>query len=369
MVENFRIHVGRRRVARLRSGTLIATTRAGLTAMLWERALATPAITVRLGTRVVDLDPTTRTLTLEGTDGGRSTLDASDARVVAADGVHSTARSALVQRGVLTPPRTLDWGVRFRVATSAPGASAPGMHPEDHHIFTSKGIYTATLRDGVWCVVMTAIEGDPSEQLVLTERSDAATLDALAAHLREHAPAAAPLLTREDLAAFTRQRSFGGAVVICPQLVVDDWLVLVGDAAHGVIPPTGEGGNAGLEDAAVLTEHLASGAARPLADYQAARVPDLHALGQYAWALCENLRGGDPARATATTVLRILDSTAAALHLPSAQVERRLFGPEAGRTPYREALGPWLRQRRRLLPPLEAGLRVAFRGAGRGGRR
>ncbi|WP_409483677.1 FAD-dependent oxidoreductase [Arsenicicoccus dermatophilus] len=113
---------------------------------------------------------------------------------------------------------------------------------------------------------------------------------------------AAPLLTYDDYAAYFTRKPFGGAVVICPRLAFDEWLVLLGDAAHSVLHPTGEGVNSGLEDCALLAEHAASGSATWFADYEAGRLPDLHALGEYAWTLRDNIRSTDPARGAATVV-------------------------------------------------------------------
>ncbi|GAB3623628.1 hypothetical protein GCM10027418_17110 [Mariniluteicoccus endophyticus] len=373
VVAAFNIYSGTRKVASLKSGTLIATTRAFLTRLLFERVRETEGITYMPGYALARVDLADRSLTFTRADGDEVTVDARDARVLAADGVRSVARRCLEEQVSGFTPRVGDWGVRFRVAYSQPHASAPGLDPAIHHIFTSKGIYTATLADGVWGLAITAIEGDPAEDLLLSRDATHDNIRAVAAHVAEHAPLAAPLLTRDDYAAFFSREPFGGAVVICPRLAFDEWLLLIGDAAHSVLPPTGEGVNSGLEDCLVLAER--AGSPTWFADYEAVRLPDLEALGEYAWTLRENLRSTDPARRTATTILRIGDAMAAAAHLPSAQVEARLFGPDAGRTPYREAIGPWLRQQRVLFPVVEravAALRrarsrpVSGRGRGRG---
>lgn len=117
-----------------------------------------------------------------------------------------------------------------------------------------------------------------------------------------------------------------------------------------MVPPTGEGVNSGLEDAFLLAEYDARGSATWFADFEAARLPDLAALGEYATVLKDNLRSTDPVRGGADVVVRIVDSVAARLHLPSARIEDRLFGYDAGLTPYRDAIGPWIRERRVLFP-------------------
>lgn len=362
VVEAFHIYNGTRRLARLESGKLIATTRAFLTKILLEQAQATPAITYVPGHRLVELDLAARRLTFERDDDTRAEVDASDARVLAADGVWSAARRALSEQVADFAPRVGEWGVQFRVAYSQPHASAPGLDPAVHHIFASKGIYTATLEDGVWGVAITAIEGDDAEDMLLSTEASEANIRALQAHVEEHAPLVAPLLAHDDYAAYFGRKPFSGAVVICPRLQFDEWVLLVGDAAHSVLPPTGEGVNSGLEDCFLLTEHAATGSATWFAAYEAQRLPDLQALGEYAWTLRDNIRSTDPARSGANVILRIVDTTAAALHLPHAQVESRLFGPDSGLTPYREAIGPWIRQRRALFPAARgvvAGVRAA----------
>lgn len=353
VVDAFNIYAGTRRVAHLKSGTLIATTRAFLTRLLLERAQATEAITYVPGHKLASLDLGARTLRFDSPDGPVD-VDAREARVVAADGTWSAARRALQGQVPCYMPRVAEWGLKFRVILSQPGANAPQLDPAVHHIFTSKGIYTATLGDGVWCVVVAAIEGDPSEEMLLSTDTTPENIRALQAHVAEHAPLALPLLTGEDYAAFFSRAPFSGAVTISPRLAFEEWLVLVGDAAHGVIPATGEGVNAGLEDAFLLAEHAASGSPTWFAEFETQRLPDVHALGEYAWTLRDNIRLTDPVRRGANVVLRIVDTVADALPLvPSARTEARLFGPEAGLTPYREVLGPWKRQRNALLPVAE----------------
>ncbi|MEL4356923.1 MULTISPECIES: NAD(P)H-binding protein [unclassified Luteococcus] len=350
VVEAFHIYNGTRRVARLESGTLVATTRAFLTRILLERVQQHPSIEYLPGHELTGLDLADRTLTFTRPEGMEVVVDASDARVLAADGVWSTARRALAEQVPGFTPKEGTWGVRFRMAYSQPGAGAPGLDPAVHHIFASKGIYTSTLADGVWGVALTAIEGDPNEGLLLSSEASEPNIRALASHVAQHAPLATPLLDHDDYAAYFQRKPFGGAVVVCNQLAFDEWLLLVGDAAHSVLPPTGEGVNSGLEDACLLAEHAATGSASWFADFEAARLPDLDALGEYAWTLKDNIGSNDPARSGANVVLRIVDAIAARLHLPSEQVEARLFGPAADRTPYREAIGPWIHQRRALYP-------------------
>ena len=66
--------------------------------------------------------------------------------------------------------------------------------------------------------------------------------------------------------------------------------VILGDAAHAMVPFYGQGMNAGLEDVRVLFEHLdaeastQSGRAKALATYTQTRVPDAHTINDLALA-------------------------------------------------------------------------------------
>ena len=57
------------------------------------------------------------------------------------------------------------------------------------------------------------------------------------------APRVSPLLDDTELQRFFGRRSYRGAVVQCSRYNEGEWLVLLGDAAHSVLPPTGEGIN------------------------------------------------------------------------------------------------------------------------------
>ena len=201
-------------------------------------------------------------------------------------------------------------------------------------------------------LAVTAIDGDEARDLLLSREASEANIAGLRGYIERQAPLAVPLLTDSDYLDFVDRDPFGGAVVRCPRVNVDEWLVLLGDSAHSVIPPTGEGVNSGLEDAALLADHLASGSATPLADYNAARLPDLEALGEYAWQLKDNLASSDPTRSATNVVLRILGAIGARFGFRNSQVEERLFGPHGGLTPYREAIGPWIAFQNRWTPPV-----------------
>jgi kynurenine 3-monooxygenase len=63
--------------------------------------------------------------------------------------------------------------------------------------------------------------------------------------------------------------------------VIEDKVILIGDAAHAIFPSYGQGANAGSEDCRVLFESLERQGhdwSRALADYQALRKPNADAI-------------------------------------------------------------------------------------------
>ncbi len=60
----------------------------------------------------------------------------------------------------------------------------------------------------------------------------------------------------------------------------DEWICLLGDAAHSVVPSFGEGINSGLEDSMILLECL--GNYKPFNEFNRRRLPDTNALFEYA---------------------------------------------------------------------------------------
>ena len=69
------------------------------------------------------------------------------------------------------------------------------------------------------------------------------------------------------------------------KLLVEDWAVVLGDAAHSAFPGTGEGINSALEDCFVLNTSLASGKplVEALRDFNETRLPDANALSDMAY--------------------------------------------------------------------------------------
>ncbi len=62
----------------------------------------------------------------------------------------------------------------------------------------------------------------------------------------------APLVSKDKCAKYFTRRTYRGAIVECSKIHHNEWIVLLGDAAHSVLPPTGKGISSRLKDCEVL---------------------------------------------------------------------------------------------------------------------
>lgn len=269
------------------------------------------------------------------------------------------------------------WGVNFRVIFSKQAASTPQLDPGVHYIMNQ--CYCATVKDGIWVVCSRAEqlaqcmcerrEGPqttfmrPMQVSLTIKDSDKGTfmndfllsndpsnenVAKLKAYLAERAPRMLDILDDDDYRKFFTRSTFTGAVTKCNRYNADEFLLLIGDAAHSVIPPTGEGNerldahtcttphkawlvslgkgggerpplwtesmadagvNSGLEDTRYLAEAFEKDPATAFETYNKMRYRDLQYLGAYAWQLRDNLSGTDKAASIANICFTIFQST------------------------------------------------------------
>ena len=220
-------------------------------------------------------------------------IETNGRRIIAADGVWSRMRQCLLtlppplpsKREVMVVPlkeTVTHWGVKFRLLFSKPGASASGLDPAYHYVMG--GLYTSIVQGDVW-VMAISIWPDAEEAAIL-ESSEATEENK--AFLREYvqtqAPLVYPFLNEEDLTAYFGRRAYRGAIIKVNRLNHGESVVLLGDAAHSAIPPTGEGFSSGAEDCEVLLNTLSEVGleGQPFAEYNKNRLPDVQALGTLA---------------------------------------------------------------------------------------
>ncbi|MFM1885496.1 MAG: hypothetical protein RL026_653 [Pseudomonadota bacterium] len=251
-----------------------AVSRAELTRRLTELAGEMPGITLHFGQRCTGLDAQGRPLLHDEVLGTTTVLQA--ARVIGAEGAGSPLRHALAARGVLRwheAPLADDYKELHIAPAQAQGMVREALHiwPRGRHMLialpNADGSFTATL-------------------FMLREGADSfASLP--------DAAAARAFFEREFPDALARLPDFDAQFTAHPQgrlgtVYTDRWhdgerLVLLGDAAHAIVPFHGQGMNCAFEDCIVLDELLAADpAGDAFARFSALRKPDADAIAQMA---------------------------------------------------------------------------------------
>lgn len=229
---------------------IYSVSRAGLNRLLVDAAAATGRVEVQFDCAVSDYDPDSGVLEWSDVHGQRQRREA--APVIAADGAGSELRRALQSRGLVTAREEL-LAHAYKELTIAP--SADGMHRlerEALHIWPRGGFMLIALPnlDGSFTVTLfLAREGTPS----FTSLTDAAAVEAFFA--REFGDAA-PLIEHLTDSFFANPTGVLGTVYAEPWQTGDK-LLLLGDAAHAIVPFHGQGMNAAFEDCRLLCERLA----------------------------------------------------------------------------------------------------------------
>ena len=222
-------------------------------------------------------------------------VDINGRRIIAADGVWSRMRQCLL---TLPPPppskgeayvvpfkeTVIPWGCKFRLLISKPGASALGLDPAYHYVYVVGGLYASTVEGDMWTLGITIKPHQDKAAILDSSEATEENKAFLVEYVRTRAPLAFPLLNDENVTAYFERRTYMGAVVKVSRLNYGEEVVLLGDAAHSVLPPVGEGFNSGAEDCELLLDTLreVGGAGHPFEEYNKRRLPDVHALNTLA---------------------------------------------------------------------------------------
>ncbi len=238
-----------------------------------------------------DLD--TGQLTVEG-QGGRRTVDADV--VIGADGAASAVRRAMVQRpGFEDSAELLAHGYKELLI---PADANGGYRIEKHalHIWPRGRVMLMALPnlDGSFTVTLYLPQKGPSG---FAELDSGAAIEGFFA--REF-PSSVALMP--DLVGHFRANPTGElGTVRCRPWHVDGRALLIGDAAHAIVPFFGQGMNCGFEDCRILDELLTDRGLDDLAAtfraFDAARKPNADAIADMALENFVEMRDrvGDPA--------------------------------------------------------------------------
>ena len=240
---------------------IYAVSRERLNGILIEAAAACPGIELRFDTRCVDVEPAAGAVVLRSERGHDSYRESFEI-LLGADGAGSAVRAALIARDYVSAreqPLEHDYK-ELAIGPDASGGFA--FEPRALHIWprgsymlialpNTDGSFTATL--------FLSRHGDPGfDQL----QTDAAVLRFFAAQFADAARAIPDLA--QQFAAHPQSRL---GTLYCEHWQAEGRVLLLGDAAHAIVPFHGQGLNCGFEDCRLLDELLGSAAARDITDY------------------------------------------------------------------------------------------------------
>jgi kynurenine 3-monooxygenase len=192
--------------------------------------------------------------------------------IVGADGSASALRKSIateISEEVLTS------GYKELTMPALPGGGF-AMHREALHIWPRGNfmlIALPNLGGSFTCTLFLPFEGAPSFARLQTE-SDAQ------AFFEEHFPDAVPLIP--GLAAQFLAAPLGRMVTVKAWPWARGSALLLGDAAHAIVPFFGQGMNAGFEDVTLLAAQWTGDQARDFAKFAESRKPDADAIADLA---------------------------------------------------------------------------------------
>jgi kynurenine 3-monooxygenase len=194
-------------------------------------------------------------------------------RIIAADGAGSAVRKALAATGqVEASNELLDHDYKELSIPPVQGQSALAVR-EALHIWPRRGHMLIALpnADHSFTATLFLPREGPVSFAALSEPGAAREFFA-----REFPDALALMPDFDEEFAAHRQGILG--TVRCSPWNVGERLLLVGDAAHAIVPFHGQGMNCALEDCVLLDALLADGAGEPFARFSAARRADTDAI-------------------------------------------------------------------------------------------
>ena len=239
--------------------------RGGLNKLLMTRAEQTGRVRIHFGQRLVDYDFRRRIARFD--PGGEVGAEV----IVGSDGSASALRASL---GGQVSEDLLSSG--YKELTMPPREGGFAMHREALHIWPRGNFMLIALpnRDGSFtCTLFLPFEGSPSFAGLRTE-ADAQ------AFFGRWFPDAVPLIP--GLARQFVDAPLGRMVTVKARPWSRGAALLVGDAAHAIVPFFGQGMNAGFEDVTLLSGMLTGDWAGDFERFAEARKPDTDAIADLA---------------------------------------------------------------------------------------
>jgi kynurenine 3-monooxygenase len=265
-----------------------AASREQLNRTLIEEAGECPRIELQFSTRCLDVDPEAGRLRLRHEASGQESETAFEV-LLGADGAGSAVRGALSTRGLLQVRESpLDHDYK---ELSLPGA---GFESRALHIWP---------RGGYMLIALPNTDGSFTATLFLPRHGapSFAGLDSDTAvrHLFEREFADAAVAIADLTQQFSTHPQSHLGTLHCEPWHVGGRVLLLGDAAHAIVPFHGQGLNCGFEDCVLLDRMLAqapsvtaagAGLASLLQEFETVRRPDTAAIATMALENYEEMR-------------------------------------------------------------------------------
>jgi kynurenine 3-monooxygenase len=264
---------------------IYAVSRERLGRLLIDAARAQPQIELLFATRCLDVDPRSASLTLLDEPSARTFTESFEV-LLGADGAGSAVRAALVARGhtrAHEEPLAHDYKELWIPADTG-GSAGYAFEPHALHIWPRGGYMLIALPNtdhSFTATLFLAREGEPGfDQL----RSGKAVRRLFDTQFQDAARAIPDLL--EQFAVHPRGRL---GTLYCEGWQAEGRVLLLGDAAHAIVPFHGQGLNCGFEDCRLLaglleTAGADSSAARAaiFLRFERERRPDTNAIAAMA---------------------------------------------------------------------------------------
>jgi len=340
-VSAFKVVVGTITVANIESGTAIASNRNKINLIVYEECQRRN-IKVLFGYKAQSVDLQTKTVKFDSEEGAR---EFNPSVLVVADGVRSKIRDSLAEQDQTLLVQQWPWNMGFRSLFTD---KEPITTLEPTVQYTYNNIFCAKMPDGRWNLVIGVTDELP--KFLSSEEDSDGNVQKFKNYLKKTLPPFAACLTEQNYRNYFKSKIFRGAITKVSKLVVDDWAVLLGDAAHSPVPHTGEGINSSLEDCAILQDCLAirNSFTDSFNEYDKRRLEDVHALS----ALAYSAAYGGAKNKFQMSVLSMMSKCG----LIGPCKEDYLFGKHSAEMkPYSEVVKTWRRQTKFLfgatMPP------------------
>ena len=218
-------------VATFNSGLVTGTSRAGVTKLLYDE-VQRRGIQVLFNYKAKSVDLKDKAVIC---DVNNEIKTFNPKCLVIADGYKSKCRDSLAEQ---SPNKSLKidqwpWNDQFRVLISTPNPQTD-LSPFTHYIYNST--YISKWVNGRWNASLAIKENSP-KFLLATEATEE-NVDNLMKYVKKNSPIAYSLFTKDEYRAFFSRNVFSGAVTKVNKLFVEEWAVLLGDAAHSAFPGT-----------------------------------------------------------------------------------------------------------------------------------